>query len=115
MTPITYTRHGDYLLPDIALGEPSLEPLTKYGLMRLSYLKHHRPILYSRLLLSERLHRHLLDTQQAAYERMNTMMTGLIEQNPPPDKATDNLAWAAHMNALRHSAEETVLVELIYE
>ena len=43
------------------------------------------------------------------------MMAGLIKQNPPPDKATDNLAWAAHMNALHHSAEETILAELIYE
>ena len=115
MTPITYTRQGDYLLPDIALHEPSPEPLTKYGFMRRSYLKQHRPILYSRLLLSERLHRHLLDTQQAANERMETMMAGLIKQNPPPDKATDNLAWAAHMNALHHSAKETILAELIYE
>ena len=51
MTPITYTRQGDYLLPDIALRVPSPEPLTKYGFMRWSYLKQHRPILYSRLLL----------------------------------------------------------------
>ena len=53
--------------------------------------------------------------QQAENERMDTMMAGLIKQNPPPDKATDNLAWAAHMNALRHSAEETILAELIFE
>jgi len=46
---------------------------------------------------------------------MDTMMVGLIKQNPPPDKANDSLAWVAHMNALRHSAEETILAELIYE
>ena len=57
----------------------------------------------------------MLDTGQAANERIDTMMAGLIKQNPPPDKATDNLAWAAHMNALHHSAEETILAELIYE
>ena len=31
------------------------------------------------------------------------------------DEATDSLAWVAHMNALRHSAEESILEELVYE
>jgi len=31
---ITYTRVGEYLLPDIVLSElPDAEPLTKYGMM----------------------------------------------------------------------------------
>ena len=54
-------------------------------------------------------------TQQAVNERMDTMMAGFTKQNPPPDKATDNLAWAAHMNVLHHLAEEYILAELIYE
>ena len=115
MPDITYTRHGDYLLPDIVLSEPpEPEPLTKYGLMRRSFLKNHRPILYNQLLLSEKLYPHLRDTQLAATERIETMMARLVKTDPPPDKASDNLAWAAHMNALKRSAEETVLKELVY-
>jgi hypothetical protein len=38
----------------------------------------------------------------------------MLQINPPPDKATDQMAWVGHMNNLRHSAEETVLEELIY-
>ena len=109
------TRNSNSPLPDSALREPTPEPLSKYGFMRLSFLKQHRPILYNQLLLTKRLNPHLHETQQAANERVDTLMAQLAKRNPPPDKATDNLAWAAHMNALKHSAEEIVLSELIYD
>lgn len=73
MTPITYTRHGDYLLPDIVLNEPPpgiAEPLGRCARMRRTYLKEHRPILYSQLLLSERLYPHLREIDEAAAHRL---------------------------------------------
>ena len=116
MPNIEYFPVGDYLIPNITLRDPpNAEPLTKYGLMRRSYLKKHRLIFYNQLLLSEKLYPHLRDTQHAAEERLDTLMTQLVKRNPPPDKAKDGLAWAAHMNTLRHTAEETILSELVYE
>ena len=117
MSPITYTRCGDYLLPDIALCERSetQEPLTRYGFMRKSFLKEHRPMLYNQLLLTEELYPHLREIQQAASARLDTLMTQLVKCDPPPNKARDALVWTVHMNALRHSAEEVVVHELIYE
>ena len=109
------TSHGDYPLPDLALQGSQPEPLTKYGLMRQSFLKQHKPAFYHQLLMTERLYSHLLETQQAANERMDRLMKQLAKCDPPPDKAKDNLAWAAHMNALKHSAEETIFNELIHE
>ena len=117
MAPITDTRQGDYLLPEIALREsvPIPERLTKYGFLRQSFLKQHRPILYTQLLQTEQLYPHLYETQRAANERLDMLMAQLVKRDPPPDKAMDNLAWAAHMNALKYSAEEIILNELIYE
>ena len=116
MPEITYTRKGDYLLPNIALQEPpDVKPLNKYGRMRQSYLKNHKPILYSQLLLAEKLYPHLRDTQRAAQERFDTLMAQLVQRDPPPDKASDQMGWVAHMNALHHSAEEIVFAELVYE
>ena len=66
---IDYIQCGDFLIPNIVLNEPPrelTEPITKYGAMRRSFLKTHRPIEYSALLLSERLFPHLRDVQQAA-------------------------------------------------
>jgi hypothetical protein len=104
---LTYTLVGDYLLPNIALSDPpDAPPLGRYARMRRAFLKEHRPALYAELLLSERLFPHLRETEKAVCERMDAMMDALIRRDPPPDKTSDSLAWAAHMNALRHSAEE---------
>ena len=58
MTTLSYTRNGDYLLPDITLRNQTPEPLTKYGLMRRTFLKQHKPMLYNQLVLSEQLYPH---------------------------------------------------------
>ena len=112
MPKIDYIPAGEYLLPAITLRDPpDAEPLTKYGLMRRSYLKEHRPILYNQLLLQEKLYPHL----RAAEERLDTMMAKLAQRDPPPDKAACALSRARHTARLRQAAEEIILAELVYE
>ena len=42
---LSYTLHGDYYLPDLAVneGEPTYG---KYGMLRKQFLKEHRPARY---------------------------------------------------------------------
>ena len=47
MNELTYTRCGDYYIPDLELSEQPEAPIGKYGRMRQRYLKEHRPGLYS--------------------------------------------------------------------
>ena len=54
--PMTYIQNGDYLIPDLKLSQQPENPLGKYGRMRKTYLKEHRPILYNQMLLSEKLY-----------------------------------------------------------
>jgi len=104
MPQITYTQYGDYLLPDIITRcstPEDYEPLTKYGNMRRTHLRKHRRIHYDCLLLSGELFPHLHEIQRMAEDRFDTLMAQLVKRNPPPDKASDGLAWAAHMNMLK--------------
>ena len=55
----TYTRCGDYLLPDMGLTELERMPLGKYGMMRRRYLEENRQGLYTRQILSGKLMEHL--------------------------------------------------------
>jgi hypothetical protein len=111
---ITYRLIGDYNLPNIRLSDPpDIPPIGKYGRMRKVYLKKQHPIEYNRLLLTELLYPHLCLIDSVASGRVEMLMLELIDRDPPPDKEADGLAWAAHMNSLRHSAEEYVR-ELIY-
>ena len=114
---LTYTQVGDYLLPDLTLDEPPrelTEPLGRYARMRKAFLKEHRQITYSRLLLTENLYPHLRETDEAAEARMSQVMNALTQRGSLPDKAGDPIGWTAAMNALRSQAEEMVLHELIY-
>lgn len=117
MQTITYSRVGDYLLPDITLQEPPSElsePITKYGAMRRSFLREYHPITYSCLLLSERLFPHLREIQAKARARLDAIMSDMLTLNPPPDKAADGIAWAAHMAEIHRISEQTMLDEVVY-
>ncbi|MDR2047056.1 MAG: TnpV protein [Clostridiales bacterium] len=72
---ITYTRIGDYLLPSLVLSERRDEhpPLGRYARMRKAFLKEHRPMLYSQLLLSEKLFPHLREIDEAAQARLDSI------------------------------------------
>lgn len=54
MSKLTYIRCGDYDIPNLKLSEQPETSIGKYGRMRKSYLKEHRPILYNQLLMSEK-------------------------------------------------------------
>ena len=48
---LTYTRCGDYEIPDLTLSEAENKPLGKYGRMRKRYLQKHRPVLWNSMIL----------------------------------------------------------------
>ena len=81
MSELTYTKNGDYLIPDLALTEQSETSLGKYGRMRKSYLKEHRPILWNRLILSEKLYPHLREIDDTANRRLEQMIPELMKAN----------------------------------
>ena len=110
---LTYTAQGDYLVPDLTLPEEEMH-IGKYGMLRKTYLKNHRKGMYTSLMLSGKLNSHLSEVDRTARERIEGITAKLLENSPAPDKASDQMAWVVHMNNLRHQAEETVLVELIY-
>ncbi len=49
---LTYTRCGDYLIPDIQLSHTSDKPLGKYGRMRRAFLAENNPILLDDMILT---------------------------------------------------------------
>jgi len=87
---LNYIRVGDYFLPCMALSDPSdTPPLGRYGMMHKAYLREHRPILYSQLLLSERLYPLCREVDEAAATRLATIPN-------------------------REAAHEIILTELVY-
>ncbi|WP_439733208.1 TnpV protein, partial [Faecalibaculum rodentium] len=112
---LTYIQNGDYLIPNLQLTEQPETPLGKYGRMRKTYLKEHRPILYNRLLMSEKLYPHLLEIDRTANSRLEQLMPKLAQAAGVTEelKARDMMQWVGLMNSCKAQAEEILLAELI--
>lgn len=113
---ITYEKYGDYLIPNLI---PDPEPegeLRKFGLMRKSYLENHRRGVYSGLLLSGELKKHLLMVQEQAEKRFDLLVEQMTRQEGVTEqlKAQDQMLWVQRMNNIRARAEEIVREEIIY-
>lgn len=87
-----------------------------HGRMRKRYLKEHRPVLYSSLILNEKLYPYLLEIDEAANNRLEAIMPELVKSAGVTEqlKASDSMKWVGLMNTLKAQAEEVVLSELIY-
>ncbi len=114
---ITYTRIGDYNLPNVILNSPSNLQINKYGYLRLHYLKENNKPLYTTLLMKNELTNHLVSVSIEAENRLNILMKQyknfdklLSEKN----KMDNQLEWVKLMNNYKNMAEEIILKELIY-
>lgn len=112
----TYTKQGDYCLPNFTLPAEEERPIGVWGQHRLNYLKHHRKVLYFNLLTSGKLHSHLADVEEQAQDLFSrlvkeyTKKEGITEQL----KATDQLAWVRRMNNIRERVTEIVNEKIMF-
>ena len=116
MNGITYTRQGDYNLPNLLPPQEPEAPSGKYALLRKKFLKEHRRITYTNLLTSGKLNSYLAEIQQTAQRRMEQMVAQMAKENGVTEelKERDQMKWVGLMNNLQNAAEEVVLAELIY-
>lgn len=114
---LTYEKCGDYLIPNL-IPDPELEgELRKFGLMRKFYLENHRRGIYSGLLLSGELKKHLLMIQEQAEERVDLLVEQMAKQEGVTEqlKGQDQILWVRRMNNIRARAEEIVREEIVYK
>ena len=113
---LSYTKVGDYYIPNLTLGDQPNKSLGRYGRMRQNFVEEHHPGTYARLILSGKLWAHLVDIDTTCEERMDTLIPAMAKQEGVTEvlKAADQMAWVSHMNNIRNRAEEIILNELIY-
>ena len=115
MSELSYKRNGDYLIPNLTTEETE-RPIGKYGRMRRTFLKEHRPILFNSLVVTGKLFPHLLEIEDAANSRLEQMMPDMAKAAGATEalKAADPMKWVGLMNTLKSQAEEIILTELIH-
>ena len=116
MTQITYTKQGDYWLPNLLPPQEPQIPLGKYALMRHRFLQQNQKVTYTNLLTTGQLHSHLMEIEQTARNRIEQIVSQMAQAEGVTEelKATDQMKWVGLMNNFRSVAEEQILQELIY-
>ena len=111
-----YELYGNYYLPCLVIPEEEIHTIGIWGRKHQQYLREHRPIIYSDLVLSGKLFNYLADIDTQARNKLDLLVTQLAEKEGINEqlKARDQLAWVRAMNNIRNRAEEIVLKELIY-
>ena len=116
MSEITYSRQGDYLIPDLTLPtEPEL-PLGRYALMHRDYLEKHKRVTYLNLLTSGRLNGHLHKVEQTALQRLELLTKQLsAEQGVTEElKERDPMQWIGLMGNIQHEVTQIIEETFIY-
>ena len=113
---ISYTKIGDYLLPDLKLENKERFNIGKYALLKLEYLKKNKRGLYTELLVKDKLNEYLHDIDITANNRINNLILLLAEKENIDEnlKQSNQFLWIGKMNNIKNIAEEIVLNELIY-
>ena len=112
----TYSKVGDYYLPNLVLPDEPEYHIGIWGLRRQAYLKKHRKGLYSILLTQGKLAEHLHEIDETAFERRELIIKqmkaaqGVTEQL----KADNMMKWVGMVNNICACADEIIRNELIY-
>ena len=87
----SYTKVGDYLLPNLTIDESEQQPIGKYGRMRKHYLKEHRPVLYTNQLVTGNSDKYLAAIDEACEDRMELLTRQMAKQEDVTEalKATE--------------------------
>ena len=112
----TYTLGADGIYYPNLVSTDEEPHYGKYGMMRKTYMKEHRPAMYSLYMLEDRLVEHLNAVDDEAQERMDILVRQMMEKQAITEelRAYDQMEWVRAVNGIRNMAEEIVLNELIY-
>ena len=112
----TYTRQGDYELPNLKVSLEKEIEIGVWGQRCRRYLKQYHRIRYYNLLTAGKLNGHLAEIDQQAEQLFQSLVSVLSEQENVTEKLKANrpMEWVQKMNSIRNRAAEIVNSELIF-
>ena len=113
---LTYTKCGDYYIPDLCMDAKSDRPLGRYGELRQTYLREYHHGTYTSMLLTGRLNDHLDEIDRSAEAMFDRLIAQMAKSEGVTEalKASDQMSWVGKLNNIRSRAEEIVLAEVVY-
>ena len=122
---LTYRQEGDYLIPDLEyneqtetnVDEENEQFLSKYGMLRETFLKEHHKGIYTGMLLKGTLLSHCIEIQKQAEERVERITNQMMAEEGVTEelKADDQMEWVRRMNSINNRVDEIVFSEIVYQ
>lgn len=112
-----YELQGDYYIPCLVLPDEKEERhIGIWGHRHLRYIREHKKVFYTDLLISGKLQSYLADVEEQAQELFDRLMKQQAEREGITEtlKAENQMLWVGRMNALRSAVTETVNTEVIF-
>lgn len=112
----TYTKTGDYILPDLTLLPEEERHIGVWEQRHLWYLKQNHKVLYMNLLTSGKLNSYLANIDEQAEEMFSRLVKQMAEKQGISGKlkAENQVEWVQKMNNIQACAREIVNSELIF-
>jgi len=113
-TGLKYELVGDYYY--LCLEAPEAPKVGRFGMMYHDYLRNHKRVIYSGLMLSGKLKEQIEEIDRQAEE----LFSQLVEQMKQAEgvteqlKAANQMEWVRRMNNIRNRAEEIVNSEVVF-
>lgn len=87
-----------------------------FAKMRRKYLREHKDGIYTGMLLTDKLDRHLKEIGESAQIMFDRIVDEMKNSEGVTEKlkAENQMEWVGRMNSIRSRAEEIVLNDLIY-
>ena len=113
---ITYSKCGDYYIPDLAVPDTKKYMIGKYGSLRKEFLKDYHQSFYTVLFMEGKLFEHLAEIDETCHNCLNDIISKMAKQEGVTEqlKATDQMEWVRRMNNSHSRAEEFVMKEYVY-
>lgn len=111
-----YELQGDYYIPCLTLSAEEERPIGIWGQRHKRYLKEYKNVTYTMLLISGKLNSYLVDINEQALERLETLIEQMKQAQGVTEqlKAENAFEWIGRMNNIRACAVEIVNTEIIY-
>lgn len=116
-TGLSYELQGDYYIPCLVLpAEKEERHIGVWGHRHLRYIREHKKVFYTDLVISGKLQSYLADVEEQAQELFDRLMKQCSEHEGITEKlkAENQMEWVGRMNALRSAVVEIVNTEVIF-
>ncbi len=113
----TYTKVGDYIIPDLTLPpEEQNIHIGVWGMRHKRYLMENQRVTFNIMQMNGTLWKYLADIDKQADDMFLRLVNDMAKSEGVTEqlKAENQMAWVQKMNNIRNQATEIVNTELIY-